>query len=243
MKQSAEQIEKLKSFDHSRTNIWWIFFFQLFQSILPFLAIWLLLSPDFKGKSFNFYEQLAHPDLLVGLLAAAIILWAMGFVLLTLVLKWQKPDAVTFALAFSFLGFMIIVNSLWMQWWNVNINLKIFIRFLICLFAEVPVIFFGIFLTNLLRNTEYKHEDDKQAILTAYYHGEVIPDKKKRKLDRALKYQERREKRAQEIALFEEKLNAQELAEHEKEVERQILREEKKDLREERKRSKQKKKD
>jgi len=242
MKQTAEQTEKLRSFDHSRTNIWWIFFFQLFQSILPFLAIWLLLSPDFKGKSFNFYNSVAHPDLLVGLLSAAIILWAIGFVLLTLLLKWQKPDAITFALAFSFLGFMIIVNSLWMQWWNVNVNLKVFIRFLICLFVEVPIIFFGIFLTNLFRNVDFKHDDDKQAILTAYYNGETIPDKNKRQLDRALKYQARQEKRAQELAIFEEELNAQELEEQEKAVQRQILKDEKKDLREERKRQKQKKK-
>jgi len=102
--------------------------------------------------------------------------------------------------------------------------------------------FFGIFLTNLFRNVEYKHDDDKQAILSAYYNGEVIPDKNKRKLDRALKYQERKEQRAQELAVFEEKLNARELEEHEKAVQKQILREEKKDLREERKRAKQKKK-
>jgi len=230
---------KVRDFNLSRTLIWILFAWQLVETFIPFLTVWLLLSPDFKNQSFNFYNQLGSSS--IGLfvsMSLLIIIWAMIINCLTFFLHWQKADSFTFTIAFLAVFLMILLNSLWQHEWMIRTDLKIFIRFLIALLVLVPAMFLGLVTTSLFRNWRYRVEEDNEAMILAYQNQELVPSKQKLKFERALKYKAKREAEAVELAKFKEDLDLKLLAAYEEKQTRDLAREQKLDAKEDRKRAK-----
>jgi len=230
---------KVREFNLSRTLIWILFAWQLVETFIPFLTIWLLLSPDFKNSSFNFYNQLGTSA--IGLfvsMSLTIIIWALAINFLTFFLRWQKADSFTFTIAFLAVFLMILLNSLWQHEWMTRTDLKIFIRFIIALLMLVPAMFLGLITTSLFRNWQYRVEEDNEAMILAYQNQEFVPSKQKLKLERALKYKAKREAEAIELAKFKEELDLKLITAYNENQARDLAREKKLDEKEDRKRAK-----
>ncbi|WP_027063322.1 DxFTY motif-containing membrane protein [Mesoplasma seiffertii] len=203
--------QQLRQFSASRTNFWISLLSEFCLTIIPFVALWLVVGPDFKAYSFNVYTSRLNNNF--GILIAIVLgyfSYALLFNTILFFVRLQKADSFTYTCGLAFVGISIILNGAWMSNWEVAKQtemLKIFIRFIIAVVLGIIGVIFGVLLTNLARNWVYKIEEEDQEILTAYRQGLPVPSKQQLRIVRAEKAAQKREAEKQELEVFKAQLD------------------------------------
>ncbi|AUF83517.1 hypothetical protein CXP39_01765 [Mesoplasma syrphidae] len=211
--------QQMRQFSSSRTNFWISLLSELCLTIIPFIALWLVVGPDFRAYSFNVYISKLHSNF--GILIAIIIgyfVYALLFNTILFFVRLQKADSFTYTCGLAIVGASIILNGAWMINWEVAKQtemLKIFIRFLLAVVLGIIGVIFGVLLTNLARNWAYKIEEEDREILSAYRQGLPVPSKHHLRVVRAEKLAQKHEADRQELELFKEQLNTRLLESYE----------------------------
>ncbi len=201
---------KIREFNLTRTRFGWLVLWQLIETIIPFILVWIFLGAELKKyHAFNHYHDLFNPHAgFLTLICLAILLWAWTIQIVSFFYRWQNADSFTFTLIFSLVFFTLIMNGCWLVNSKLNLSVQIIIRFLIGLFVAIGSLFIGVLITSFARNYRYKVEEDEEALLLAYQKGEPIPTKAELRLVRAQKNHEIREAQAKELDEFKTQLDA-----------------------------------
>lgn len=201
---------KIREFNLTRTRFGWLVLWQLIETIIPFILVWVFVGPELKKyHAFNHYNDLLNPHAgFLALICLAILLWAWTIQIVSFFYRWQNADSFTFTLIFSLVFFTLIMNGCWLVDSKLNLSVQIIIRFLIGLFIAIGGLFLGVLVTSFARNYRYKVEEDEETLLLAYQNGEPIPTKAQLRLVRAQKNHEIREAQAKELDEFKKQLDA-----------------------------------
>lgn len=167
--------DKVREFNLSRTPFWMSCLVQLFLTIIPFVAIWILVGPDFKHQSFNYYQSLSHPQagyLLI--IVFAYLVHTSFLAAITWLFHWQKADVFTYTFGLSLAFISIILNGIWMVDWNTTAVVQILIRFIIAITSGLIGVVLGVVVTTFARNSDYKMEEKNYELVMAYRDEDTI---------------------------------------------------------------------
>ncbi|AVN62322.1 hypothetical protein CG001_01510 [Mesoplasma coleopterae] len=198
---------KIREFDLERTNVWISFAFEIIGVVLPYVAIWILIGSSWNTEKFhNYYNVLPVKEFLLTIICIGYLIIALGFNLITYILKWQKEDSFTFttAIALCLTGF--VTNSIWIDKLSIG-GFAIFLKLIFLVVFALIGIFIGTLGTMFIRNFRFKIEEEDQILLEAYKKGEEIPSIKKIRLEKAEKYRIKKEQEIEELNRFKEELN------------------------------------
>lgn len=196
--------DNMRDFRLSRTPFWLGVGVEIIASITPIILIWIFFGYDFATKSFTQYYRLPNPQIGYLILMTAVIvpIWNLTIVSIFFMTKVIKADLYTYSMGFIMVGIALILNGSWIQDWEANDILKLFIRFLIILFAGAIGAILGVILTSFARNYRYKIEEEDYAILEAYRAGKPVPSRAALRLKRADIQAKKRAKDKAELEIF-----------------------------------------
>lgn len=228
-----------KSFNEERTDFWWSCFYLLIESIIPGLAIWILVGNDF---TISMSQNLPSPRL------AFIFLILCGYLFYTCLTTWvfyrlklHKADNFTYSITFTCIISAIVLIGFGLN----NLTVFLIVKFIVVILVGVICLTAAVFFTNLARTNEIKAAEKFSSLYQAWKKGEVVSpriNKKMVKYDQKLEFLIQHEIEVEKIRKqVEKKVNAKLKIEEEEKNIKIINLSKKLDAKEAKKRAKDKK--
>ncbi|PPE05074.1 hypothetical protein EELLY_v1c07620 [Entomoplasma ellychniae] len=184
--------EKLRKFDHERTNIFISILFETFFVIIPFLVIWICIGPFWNlsvneaSRFKNYYDNLPAREVILIFITFLTILFVVLLNFISYYLKLQKEDSFTFTLAISLMFFSFIVNDIWI--FKVSMSFIWPVRLALMFIFAFFGILIGVFITTFLRNRRFLIEEEDEKFFIENYNKKNLTQQELKRLEKANKF-------------------------------------------------------
>ncbi|ATX71064.1 hypothetical protein SCLAR_v1c07470 [Spiroplasma clarkii] len=161
----TEKQNMWKTFNDERTDFWISFAFILLESIIPGLAIWILVGNDFTTTMKN---NLPSPILgYVILIGISYLIYTGLVTFFCYKMKWHRADNFTYSLTFTCIFITITLIGYGLS----NSTMFLVVKFIIVILVAIVCITGAVFMTYLAKNSEIKMQQKFQENYAAWKAG------------------------------------------------------------------------
>jgi hypothetical protein len=191
-------------FYNSRTPLWRGMLFVILESVIPGIAVYLLVGIDVSNTSMA--DKLPSPHVgYAALISICYIIFVIGLTSALFFLKAHKSDNFTYSTTIAIIFAALVMLSYGLTKNNITF---IFVKFIISFVLIILGGIAGVFLTTVFSNFNYKKEDEVKDVNSKKASGEKLSKKEERLLARTEKENQRKEEERKRSAEIKKRLDA-----------------------------------